>query len=409
MRRIEPQALSAAYARVRARTEALCAPLAVEDMVVQTVPEVSPVKWHLAHTSWFFETFVLERTPGYRPLEARYRQLFNSYYNAVGEQFPRGARGWLSRPTVDEVLAFRRHVDAAMGALLDGPEEQWAPLASIVELGLHHEEQHQELIVTDVKHVLCTNPLAPIYHADGRAHDAAPALKWLPHPGGLVEIGHAGGGFAFDNEGPRHRAYLAPFELASRPITAGEYLAFIEDGGYRRAELWLSDGWEACRAHGWQAPLYWSATPDGWHAATLGGSGPLARDAPVCHVNYYEADAYATWAGARLPREEEWEAAATAAPSDDEPDGTFHPRPAQAGAPQLYGAVWQWTASAYLPYPGYCPPAGALGEYNGKFMSGQMVLRGGSCATPPGHSRPTYRNFFPPSARWQFTGIRLAR
>lgn len=379
------------YHAVREQTERLCAPLAIEDYVVQAMADVSPAKWHLAHTTWFFETFVLEpRLPGYRPLEPRYRVLFNSYYDGVGPQFERAARGRLSRPTVAEIYGYRAHVDKAMAALLDRPDAEVAP---IVELGLCHEQQHQELLLTDLKYNLGVNPLRPAYHDAEPRRDGPGPLTFIARPGGVVEIGHDGTGFAFDNEAPRHRVWLEPFALASRLVTNGEYRAFVEDGGYRRPELWLSEGWKTAQAQGWQAPLYWERDHGAWQAFTLAGMRPLDPDAPVVHVSYYEADAYARWRGQRLPTEAEWEVVAADPP---------------AGCAELFDEAWQWTASAYLPYPGFHPLPGAVGEYNGKFMMNQMVLRGGSRATPPGHSRPTYRNFFPPDARWQFSGLRLA-
>ncbi len=400
------------YTEVRRATERLCEPLAVEDYVVQAMPDASPARWHLAHVSWFFETFVLRpRAADYRVLDERYGDLFNSYYNGVGPQFARTARGTLSRPTVAEVFAYRAHVDKAMAALLDD-DRRLGDIAAVIELGLQHEQQHQELLVTDLKYNLGANPLRPPYRARVRMAAAAPPLAFVACGGGLVEIGHAGPDFAFDNERPRHRVFLAPYALGARLVTNGEYLEFVEAGGYRRPDLWLSDGWKTARERDWSAPLYWELVDREWRRYTLGGLAPLEADAPVVHVSYYEADAYARWRGARLPTEPEWEHAAADQPIaghllDDEPD---EPRPAsEAGLTQLYGDAWEWTASAYLPYPGFRPLSGALGEYNGKFMVNQMVLRGGSCATPRSHIRATYRNFFPPDARWQFSGIRLAR
>ena len=407
------EALAGRYQNIRRATEQLCAPLSAEDCQVQSMDDASPVKWHLAHTSWFFETFVVERwVPSYRPFHPAYRILFNSYYQSVGRQHPRPQRGLLSRPTLDEVLAYRRHVDAQMVALLEAGS---AFDADVVELGLQHEQQHQELILTDVKHLLSCNPLRPAYRDCPQPRDAASVPQsWQSFEEGIHWVGHDGAGFAFDNEQPRHRVFIEAFELAARLVTNEEFLAFIDGGGYERPELWLSDGWNTVQARGWRAPLYWERRDDAWQVMTLGGLRPLRADEPVCHVSFYEADAFARWAWARLPREAEWEVAAT----DAVIDGNFvesqwlHPLPAPAGGAgltQLFGDVWEWTQSAYSPYPGYQPPAGALGEYNGKFMCNQLVLRGGSCATPRDHVRPTYRNFFPPDARWQFSGIRLAR
>jgi ergothioneine biosynthesis protein EgtB len=405
--------LAARYRAVRQLTERLCEPLAVEDYQLQSMPDCSPPKWHLAHTTWFFETFALAaHDPDHKPFHPLFNYLFNSYYEAVGDRWPRPARGLLSRPTVAEVYDYRRSVDERMLRLLDRADaDALAAVAPLVELGLNHEQQHQELILTDLKHGFALNPLRPAYAAvpGPRATSAAPPLRWEPRPAGLHWLGHGGGGFAFDNESPRHKVFVQAHEIASRPVTAGEYLDFLEDGGYDRPELWLSDGWAARRQHGWTAPLYWERSTDGWRVFTLHGLRPLDPAEPVCHVSYYEADAYARWAGARLPTEAEWEVAA-----DREVDGNFlesgrlHPAP-DPGTGQFFGDVWEWTASPYTAYPGYRPAAGALGEYNGKFMCNQMVLRGGSCATPAGHVRPTYRNFFPPDARWQFSGVRLAK
>ncbi len=409
-------ALAARYRAIRAATERLCAPLSPEDCQAQSMPDASPAKWHLAHTTWFFDTFVLEpRVPRYTPFDPAFRVLFNSYYQQVGAQHPRPHRGVLTRPSLDAVRDYRRTVDEAVLALLaaDAPD---AALAALIELGLQHEQQHQELILTDVKHLLAANPLRPAYAAlPAPAHEPPPApLRWREYAGGTYEAGAAADGFAFDNEWPRHAVLLQPFALATRPVTNAEYAAFIADGGYRRPELWLSDGWATVSAQGWSAPLYWELVDGAWHEFTLGGLRPLVPAAPVCHVSLYEADAYATWARARLPTEHEWEIAAADRPvrGNFVEEGALHPRPAadDDGEPvQLFGDVWEWTRSAYSPYPGYRPPPGALGEYNGKFMCNQLVLRGGSCASPRGHLRATYRNFFPPDARWQFSGIRLAR
>jgi len=377
--------------------------------------EASPAKWHLAHTSWFFETFLLEpQQPGFRPFNPEFRVLFNSYYNGVGEQYPRAERGQLTRPGLGEVLEYRAHVDQGMLRLLEGGFRE--EVQALIELGLQHEQQHQELILTDLKHLLSLNPLSPVYRELGQRPPAEPGPPaWHRWEEGIRWLGHEGDGFAFDNEGPRHRAFLGAFELASRPVTNREYLEFMEAGGYERPELWLADGWAAVRERGWQAPLYWARREAGWLVFSLGGLRELRLDEPVCHVSFFEADAFASWAGARLPTEYEWETAARGAPVDGnfvETDA-LHPAPApggpQVGPSQLFGDVWEWTQSAYSAYPGFAPAAGPVGEYNGKFMSGQVVLRGGSCATPRSHLRPTYRNFFYPDARWQFSGIRLAR
>jgi len=418
--------VSLAYARIRAQSLALADGLSAEDCQIQSMADASPVKWHLAHTTWFFETFVLALAdPDYQPVDPAYRSLFNSYYVGIGARAPRAERGLMSRPSLDEVRGYRERIDARMLAVLRAGQLPPALLATVV-LGLQHEQQHQELIVSDLKHHLSRNPLGPVYRAAATvvASEAA-ALHWLAVEAGVESVGHDGEDFAFDNETPRHRVFVEPFELASRLVSNGEYQAFIADGGYHRPELWLSDGWDLVQAQGWRAPLYWCEPgfddPPGEDLHyTLAGRQPRAAAAPVCHVSYYEADAYARWAGARLPSEAEWEVAAgklqAAGRSVDGGGleaGSFAPRPAAASAgnavAQLFGDCWQWTQSAYLPYPGFQPAAGAVGEYNGKFMVNQMVLRGSSCATPRGHSRISYRNFFPPAARWQFSGIRLAR
>ena len=400
------------YRTVRARTLQLCEPLTAEDMVVQSMPDASPAKWHLAHTTWFFETFLLAaREPDFAPFHPRYGYLFNSYYEAVGSRHPRPRRGLLTRPPLAEVRAYRAEVDERVEALLAkglDPEAE-----AILELGLHHEQQHQELLLTDVKHAFFQNPLRPAYARPlPLAAEAAPAQSFFAHEGGLVEVGHAGPGFAFDNEGPRHAVYLEPFALASRAVTNAEYLEFVEDGGYRRPELWLHEGFMAVKEQGWEAPLYWEREEGAFTTFTLHGPRALDPSEPVTHVSFYEADAFARWYGARLPTEEEWEVAAAGAVEEGAfaGGGRFQPAPARPGAmAQLLGDVWEWSGSAYRPYPGYRPAADALGEYNGKFMCNQLVLRGGSCATPEGHVRTTYRNFFHPDARWQFSGLRLAR
>ncbi len=408
-----PESVVALYRRVRARTEAICAPLTVEDHCIQTMPDVSPPKWHLAHTTWFFEQFVLlPHLPGYRIFHPAFDHLFNSYYQTHGTPFPRPQRGLLARPTVETVHRYRAHVDGAMGELLAGD-----PSPEVIrrtELGCHHEQQHQELLLTDILHIFAFNPLRPAYAAcDTPEAAAAPELAWVHFAGGVREIGFAGPGFAYDNETPRHQILVRDYALAQRPVTNGDYLAFMEDGGYERPELWLSDGWVAVQREGWRAPLYWERAGGDWAVMTLSGLRPVDPNAAVCHVSFYEADAYARWAGARLPTEAEWELAAVDQPVSGglAERGRLTPGGADAQRPlaQLYGDVWEWTASPYLPYPGFRPLEGALGEYNGKFMNAQMVLRGGSIATPPDHIRPSYRNFFYPGDRWQFSGIRLAR
>jgi ergothioneine biosynthesis protein EgtB len=395
------------FERVRAQTEALAAPLSAEDQCAQSMADASPTKWHRAHTTWFFETFVINPAGEERLSPEPYAVLFNSYYNAVGEQYHRPSRGLLTRPSHDEITGYRRRVDAEILKLLrtDLDDE----LMRCIEVGLHHEQQHQELLVTDIKHLLSCNPLDPGYtHDEVQAEDAAlaPKMRWINHPGGIVQIGCDPALFHFDNEGPAHDALIHPFQMAQRLVTNAEFLAFIDDGGYDRSELWLSEGWHAVQTQGWRAPQYWRGDADGWSTFTLHGRQRLRDTEPVVHVSYYEADAYARWFGARLPTEHEWEAATT------EPE----PAPLCGRAPVLhpvvpspYGAAWQWTSSSYAAYPGYEPTEGALGEYNGKFMCNQYVLRGSSCVTPAGHARRSYRNFFPPGARWQFSGIRLAR
>jgi len=406
------------FKRVRANTESLAAPLSAEDQCIQSMPDVSPTKWHRAHTTWFWETFLLKaRQPDYTEFDAEFCFLFNSYYEQVGARHPRHERGFLSRPSCEEVGQYRAHVDAAVAAFFDSAtDEAIAAATPILRLGFAHEEQHQELLLMDIKHVLSMNPCSPrAYPFEGAPQaEIAGDVQFLPFEGGLVEIGHAGDGFSFDNETPRHKVWLEPFSLADQPVTNGDYQAFIDDGGYSTATLWLSDGWAKISDAGWTAPLYWRRHDDAWLEFTLHGDVPLDPGAPVCHLSYYEAQAFAEWAGARLPGEAEWEQASKAAA----PEGRFMvpgqsaqpgPSPAGEGLKQMFGGVWEWTRSDYAPYPGFRPPQGAVGEYNGKFMSGQNVLRGGSCATPSGHVRATYRNFFPPDARWAYSGLRLAR
>jgi ergothioneine biosynthesis protein EgtB len=405
------------YKAVRQMTEQLASPLSQEDCQIQSMPDASPTKWHLAHTSWFFETFVLAaRAPGFKSFDPSFNFLFNSYYNSVGDRLARPRRGLITRPTLDEVYGYRTNVDRAMESYLDAAGDTLeADVAAVVELGLNHEQQHQELILTDIKHALAQNPLRPAYREGVALSSNAPAraMQWSGHPEGLEWAGHDGRGFAFDNEGPRHRVYLQACQLGSRLVTSGEFIAFIEDGGYARPELWLSDGWNVVNTWKWEAPLYWEKNDGEYWVTTLGGFRRLSASEPVCHVSFYEADAFARWAGARLPTEFEWEVAARGR----DLVGNFleidelHPRAAQDGTSfaQCFGDVWEWTQSPYAPYPGMRPASGALGEYNAKFMCNQLVLRGGSCATPASHIRATYRNFFPPEARWQFSGIRLAK
>ena len=421
-RRIAPgdaeqrQALAPRYVAVRRTTEELCRPLATEDYGLQTMADASPPKWHLAHTTWFFETFLLKPFfHAYSVFHPQFEYLFNSYYQTIGAQFPRQERGLLSRPTVAEVYRYRAHVDAAMARLLtEASADDFAEVARRTTLGCHHEQQHQELLLTDIKYNFSHNPLRPAYRADlPEAQKPGPApLNWIDYQGGVHAVGHAGADFAFDNELPRHSVYLRPYALAARLITCGEYLAFIRAGGYRRPDLWLADGWRTACERGWQAPLYWEQIDGRWWQFTLAGMRSVNENEPLCHVSFYEADAYARFLGKRLPSEQEWEVAAAALPiaGNLRDGGYLHPLPAAPGALPLpgFGDAWEWTQSAYAPYPGYRPPAGALGEYNGKFMVNQMVLRGGSCATPADHLRATYRNFFYPADRWQFSGIRLA-
>jgi ergothioneine biosynthesis protein EgtB len=421
--------IAARFASTRRRTLALVAPLTPEDMMVQSTPDASPAKWHLAHTTWFFESFILrEFVPGYREFNPDFAWLFNSYYQSFAAFPEKRLRSSFSRPSLDEILRYREHVEAAMTRLL---EDDPAPeVLQRAELGANHEEQHQELLLTDILHAFFTNPLRPAYQPDPARHASAssPArpLGFAGYPGGLVDTGHNSEGFAFDNESPRHRVWLEPYLLADRLVTCGEYAEFIADGGYRRPELWLSTGWDAVQNNGWRCPLYWSQADGAWTLFTLRGERPLSAmvSTPVSQVSFFEADAYARWAGMRLPTEFEWEAAASHAQRDQPIEGNlldsgnFVPMPASALATDLlqdqsctqcWGDCWEWTASAYLGYPGFQPLPGSLGEYNGKFMSGQMVLRGGSCVTPADHIRATYRNFFSPETRWQFSGIRLAK
>ena len=409
------------YRAVRGLSEHIAQPLHVEDQVIQSMPDVSPTKWHLAHTTWFFETFILKpHATDYVEFRAGFDFLFNSYYNSIGRMHPRSKRGLISRPTVVEVRDFRNYVDAAMDRFSAVAEpDLHDDVAQVIEIGLQHEQQHQELMLTDIKHVLSCNSLVPAaYPPAGASEGTAGDVAWHAFDGGLVEIGHAGGGFAFDNETPRHEVQLRPFALADRAVTNAEFAAFIDDGGYARPEMWLSDGWVAVQAQDWQAPLYWHRREEGWHAFTFAGLQPLADDAPVAHVSYYEADAFARWASARLPTEAEWETCARGVPVA----GNFlaaanavvaSPLPRTArdtrGLRQLFGDVWEWTQSPYVAYPGFRPLPGNVGEYNGKFMCNQLVLRGGSCLTPASHIRPTYRNFFPADTRWQMSGVRLAR
>ena len=403
------------FDQVRAHTEQLAAPLSPEDQTVQSMPDTSPTKWHRAHMTWFFETFVLAaHEASFAPFQDTYWFLFNSYYETVGPRYARPMRGVISRPGSHDVGIYRANVDDRMRDLLDALDEgSLCKMTPVIELGFHHEQQHQELLLMDIKHVLSLNPLQPTYAQRSGVPCEPSGMGWLDYGGGLVEIGHEGEEFSFDNELPRHQQWLAPFRLADRLVTNGEWLDFMADGGYRTHRHWLSDGWSQNNAEGWQAPLYWTEMDGAWFEHTLHGTFPVDPALPVCHVSHYEADAYATWAGKRLPTEAEWEYAVSLA-STKPPQGNprnWHPGaagPSDGGLRQLFGDCWEWTSSAYLPYPGFQAAAGATGEYNGKFMSNQMVLRGGSAFTPPGHARASYRNFFPPGARWPLTGLRLA-
>lgn len=418
---IDQMAMVEAYRRVRQFTDELCKPLATEDYLIQPMPDASPTKWHIAHTSWFFETFIL--TPhlsGYKPLDPKYAFLFNSYYVSAGERHTRAHRGLITRPTVADIYAYRQYVDEHMVQLLQTADDSLLKtLQPLLDIGLNHEQQHQELMLTDLKYVFSVNPLKPAYiekpYTNGHPALSVPALEWLPQAEGIYKIGHEGDGFIFDNEAPRHRVFAEPFRIGSRLVTNGEFMQFIEDGGYQETLLWLSAGWYTVDREGWQAPLYWENRDGEWWHLTLNGMRPVNPNEPVCHVSYYEADAYARWAGARLPTEAEWEITASNVPMSGNfvESRRYHPAPLtqyESGVPaQLYGDVWEWTQSHYSAYPGYQAAPGALGEYNGKFMCNQFVLRGGSCATSETHIRPTYRNFFPSHSRWQFMGFRLVK
>ncbi len=403
------------FIEVRRFSERLVESLSPEDCMVQSMPDVSPTKWHLAHTTWFFETFVLSKCPDYCVHDERYAHLFNSYYNSIGEQYPRSRRGMVSRPTLADVMEYRRSVDESLRKWLESDSEAAAKLASVVEIGLQHEQQHQELILTDIKHVLSQNPCWPVFQAGKMDDLAEPTMHWTDHQENLFQVGFDGDGFCFDNEQPRHRVFVGSYQICDSLVSCGEYLKFIEDGGYARPEYWLSLGWQAVQNHAWAAPLYWQQDGDSWLEFTLSGLRPVDLNRPVTHVSYFEADAFARWSEARLPTETEWEIASAGSSQQGNFVDTLldqgmaiHPGAAQ-GDHSLFGDVWQWTASPYVAYPGYRPPAGALGEYNGKFMCNQFVLRGGSVATSSSHIRSTYRNFFPADTRWQFSGIRLCR
>jgi len=410
--------LSEDYKKVRKLSHKLAEPLSTEDYVVQSMPDVSPTKWHLAHTSWFFEAFVLSKVfSKYESLHPQYNFLFNSYYVQIGERHSRPQRGLISRPTVDEVYDYRAYVDKSMNNVFNKLDvKKFDEIAPVIEIGLHHEQQHQELIITDIKHVLSQNPLYPLYKKRKNRSKKINSgrISWIDFEGGIYEIGNKGHKFGYDNEFPRHKTYIEPFSLSSRLVTNREYLEFINDDAYSKAELWLSDGWNVVSTNSWKAPMYWELKDGKWHNFTLHGLTEIRPDEPVCHISFYEADAFSRWAGARLPNEFEWEIASEKLKVNGNfvDNKNFHPVPLENGdgnLNQMYGDVWEWTRSPYSPYPGYEAPPGALGEYNGKFMCNQMVLRGGSCATSKSHIRNSYRNFFPPDARWQFMGIRLAK
>jgi ergothioneine biosynthesis protein EgtB len=405
----ENVSLAQRFTQIRNTSMRITEGLSAEDQMLQSMPDASPSKWHLAHTTWFFETFILQPSKGYKAFDPRFRILFNSYYKQLGAHPIRGTRGLMSRPTLSQVQAYREHVDHALLTYLEHADGE---VLELIELGLNHEQQHQELLLTDIKHALWSSPFRPEFSAEMAVSSAPSAMDWTEVEGGIHLIGHQGNGFAFDNECPQHEVLLRPFQIASRDVTNAEYLEFIEDGGYRRPELWLSEGWDAVNAQGWMAPLYWEQHDGEWWQFAHREMKRVNPAEPACHISYFEADAYARWRGARLPSEQEWEIAALRMPSKGTflEDFIFHPQPAKGeGIQQMFGDVWQWTSSPYIAYPGFRPAAGLVGEYNGKFMCNQWVLRGGSCATPRRHIRSTYRNFFPAHARWQFSGLRLAR